>query len=104
MPKYCGCIGYAETVETSPGVWQEQITERKYIGDVIKNSRRLTSAGVNSDVTISNTISIVADAYAYEHINSMRYVVWMNSKWKASVVEVARPRLNITLGEMYNEA
>ena len=30
MAKYYGKIGYAETVETAPGVWKEQITERNY--------------------------------------------------------------------------
>ena len=30
MAKYYGVIGYVETVETSPGVWEEQITERNY--------------------------------------------------------------------------
>ena len=35
MAKFYGVIGYAETLETSPGVWTEQITERNYYGDLI---------------------------------------------------------------------
>ena len=30
MAKFYGPIGYAVTVETRPGVWEEQITERSY--------------------------------------------------------------------------
>ena len=32
MARYYGRIGYAETVETIPGVWEEVITERNYYG------------------------------------------------------------------------
>ena len=28
MAKFYGVIGYAETVETKPGVWKEEITEK----------------------------------------------------------------------------
>ena len=41
MAKWFGTIGFADTVEIRPGVWEEQITEAKYYGDVIKNSRSL---------------------------------------------------------------
>ena len=30
MAKYYGVIGYAETVETAPGLYEEQLTERNY--------------------------------------------------------------------------
>ena len=39
MAKFHGLIGYAETVETVPGVWKEQITEREYDGDFIRNTQ-----------------------------------------------------------------
>lgn len=103
MSKYCGKIGYVETYESAPGVWSERVTERTYYGDVIENSRRLENTGVNSDILINNTISIVADAYAYENISNMRYVTWMGTKWLASSVKVSRPRLIITLGGIYHE-
>ena len=104
MAKYCGNVGYAETVETSPGVFKETITVRKYYGDVIRNTRRLESGDhVNDNVNVNNTISIVADAYANLHFFAIRYVEWMGSKWKVSSVEVQRPRLILTIGGIYNE-
>ena len=64
MAKFYGPIGYAETVETKPGVWKEQIVERNYTGDIVRNNRRLQSSDqVNDDINISNSISIVADPY-----------------------------------------
>ena len=35
MSKWYGVIGYAESVEVEPGVWDEQIIERPYYGDLI---------------------------------------------------------------------
>ena len=103
MAKFYGTIGYAKTVETMPGVWTEQITERDYYGDVIKNSRRLQSSDkVNDDISISNQISIVADPYAINNFHSMRYAEFMGAKWKISDVEVQYPRLLLTLGGLYN--
>lgn len=103
MGKFYGSIGYAETVETSPGVWVEQITERKYYGDVNRDSRRLQSANqLNDNINVSSEISIVADPYAYNHFHSMRYVEFMGAKWKISTVEPKPPRLILTLGGLHN--
>lgn len=103
MAKFYGAIGYAKTMETMPGVWTEQITERDYYGDVIRNSRRLQSSDkVNDDINISNQISIVADPYAINNFHSMRYAEFMGAKWKISDVEVQYPRLLLTLGGLYN--
>lgn len=103
MAKFYGKIGYASTVETKPGVYEEQIVERSYYGDLIRNTRRLQSADqVNDDINISNEISIVADPYATNNFHTMRYAVFMGTKWKISNVEVLYPRLILTLGGVYN--
>lgn len=105
MAKWFGEIGYAaETVETRPGVWEEQITEHSYYGDVIQNSRRLqSSTELNDNINVSNRISIVSDPFINEHFYSMRYVTFMGVKWKVSNVEVQYPRLVLTLGGIYND-
>ena len=103
MAKWFGKIGYAETVETAPGVWKEQITVRDYYGDLTRNTRRLQSADkVNDDLNISNELSIVSDPYAIKNFHSMRYAEFMGTKWKITNVEVQYPRLMLTLGEVYN--
>lgn len=103
MAKFYGKIGYTNTVETKPGVYEEQIVERSYYGDLIRNTRRLQSADqVNDDINISNEISIVADPYATNNFHTMRYAVFMGTKWKISNVEVSYPRLILTLGGVYN--
>lgn len=103
MGKWYGEIGYEETVQTTPGVWKEQITKRNYYGDVIRNTRRLQSANqLNDNVNVSNEISIVADPFAYQNFHSMRYVEFMGTKWKITNVEVQYPRLILELGGVYN--
>ena len=103
MAKFFGKIGYAETIETTPGVWEEKITEREYFGDLIRNTRSLQSGEqLNDDINISNEISIVADPFAYENFHSMRYVEFMNAKWKISSIEVQYPRLILSVGGLYN--
>lgn len=102
--KWFGKIGFAETVETSPGVWEEQITPREYSGDLIRNTRRLqTTDKVNNDINISNDISIIADPFAYHNFHTIRYAEFMGTKWTVSNVEVQYPRLILTLGGGYNE-
>jgi hypothetical protein len=104
MAKFYGVVGYAETVETAPGVWTEQITERPYFGDVVRNLRRLqTPSTLNDDVNISNEISIVTDPYANQNFHAIRYVEYMGTKWKVPSVEVQYPRLILTLGGVYHE-
>lgn len=103
MAKFYGPIGYSETVETIPGVWKEQITEKMYYGELIRNTRRLQTADkLNDDVNIANEISIVADIFANENIFSMRYVGFMGAKWKITNVEVMYPKLILTIGGLYN--
>ena len=104
MAKYFGIIGFAEMKETKPGVYVEEITERQYYGDLIRNTRRLqTVSTLNDDINISNEISIVSDPYANENFHSIRYATFMGKKWKVSSVDVNYPRLNLTLGGLYNE-
>ena len=104
MSKFYGAIGFAETVETDPGVWEEKIVEHLYSGDLIRNTRRLQSSSntVNDNIEVSNEISIVADPYAEQNFYAIRYAVFMGVKWKINNVEVNYPRLILTMGGLYN--
>lgn len=104
MARWCGNVGYVETVETVPGVWDEVVTERLYYGDEYRNTRSIqnSKSGTNSDVNISNQISFVADPYANEHIYAIRYAEFQGAKWRVTNVDVQRPRLILSLGGLYN--
>lgn len=103
MAKFRGKVGYAVTAETAPGVFTEQITERTYSGDVLRNvSKTQSGENLNDNLTVDNKLSIVADPFAYANFYAMRYVRWMGALWKVSSVEVQRPRLILTIGGVYN--
>lgn len=104
MAKFYGAIGFAETVETDPGIWEEKIVEHSYSGDVIRNIRNLQTPteSVNDNINVSNEISIVADPYANQNMYAMRYIVFQGVKWKILSVNVNYPRLILTIGGLYN--
>jgi hypothetical protein len=103
MARFHGVVGYGESVEIAAGVWEDVITERLYTGDILRNTRKLQEGqSVNDELTVQNSISIVADPYANEHFFAIRYVKWAGSLWKVSDVEVQRPRLLLRLGGVYN--
>jgi hypothetical protein len=103
MAKFVGSIGFAVSNETEPGVWVDSITEVKYVGDVTRTTQRWNSAEkVNADLTISDTISIVADGFTLSNVHSMKYVRWRGSTWKINTIQVNRPRLILEIGGLYS--
>lgn len=103
MAKFYGAIGFGETRETTPGVWTDEIVERKYSGDVIRNIKRIDgNQKVNDDINVNNEISIVSDPYANKNFHQIRYVEYMGTKWKVSSVTVEFPRLVLSIGGVWN--
>lgn len=106
MTRFCGPVGYGETVESPPGsgVYKDVVTERKYFGDVIRNSSRNQETGekLNREITVENSISVLADAVLNKNFLSIRYVGWMGVLWTVDSVNVEAPRLILRLGEVYN--
>lgn len=105
MARYHGVVGYGQDVEDPPdsGVWKTMITERSYTGDVIRNLKQSNEGeGLNDDISVSNSISIVADDYAIQHLSMIKYVDWQGVSWTVTSVEVRAPRLILNIGSVYN--
>jgi hypothetical protein len=110
MARFHGVVGYGESVESpaDSGIWVDQITEVSYFGDVVRNSRKLETESnvgatkLNSDISVGNSISIVADQYAIEHFFLIKYVQWAGTLWTVTNVDVQSPRLLLRLGSVYN--
>ena len=103
MAKFYGAIGFAKTEETKPGVWEDVIVERSYSGDMPNTSFSFQSSDkVNDNLDVRNEISIVADIFAYQNFHSIRYVVFMGTKWKISSIKPEYPRMKLTVGGLYN--
>ena len=104
MSKCSGMIGYTLAVETQPGVWTESITEKKYYGDIIKDNRKIVdSSEINGSVIVDNRISVVSNSFMLDNMEFMRYITFMNSKWKIRSLDINPPRIIISMGGLYNE-
>lgn len=101
--RYYGKIGYFDTVETKPGLFEQKLIFRTYKGDVLRNTKRNQLSNVNDDITISNSISIVADPYARDHFFQIKCVEWQGTLWEVTSVDVQFPRLILELGGVYHE-
>lgn len=105
MARYYGVVGYgiAKEVPDGSGVWVDEIFTQHYRGDVEKQIRRMDSSEkLNMDIKVNNSISILADAFAWENFMYIKYVGWSGELWTVSSVEVRRPRLILHLGSVYN--
>jgi hypothetical protein len=118
MAKFYGKIGYVtdnkETIipadeekgteEVKTGIWVDEITERDYYGDIIREAKQWGTSPdkANDDLSLNNRVSIIADDFANTNFSAMRYITWDGVYWKISSVELQRPRLILTLGGVYN--
>lgn len=99
MARYAGYVGYVKTVETDPGVFEPKEIRKFLRGDILNTSARAnTESKVNSDITLTQRISVVADSFAFENFMYIRYVEYSGVKWEVSSVEVMRPRLVLNIG------
>lgn len=105
MARFYGEVGYGESVEnpSNSGVWVDQITEISYFGDVITNMKNNDHGEkVNTDISVANSISILADPHAIENFLNIKYVRWEGVLWTVTSVEVRNPRLILNFGSIYN--
>lgn len=103
MARFYGKVGYGYDVDKGHGVYETQIVEKTYFGDVVRDYRRSQQSDkVNNDLTTATSISIVSDSYANEHFFAIRYVEWAGILWEVTGVDQESPRLILQLGGKYN--
>lgn len=104
MAKFYGKIGYGVTIDKGDGIFETEIVEREYYGDLLKNYKTTQNQDINQDINISNSLSIIADPYAYENFHNIVYVTFMGTKWCVTNVNVEEyPRITLNLGGVYND-
>lgn len=103
MVRYHGIIGYGQTAEVRPGVWEDVITERKLFGDVLRPSRSFdTGDKVLPDSRLGNRISVLVDDEITANIDAIRFIEYRGNFWAVSRIEEERPRLILSMGEVYS--
>jgi hypothetical protein len=103
MSKYSGMIGFVRNYEKEPGIWEDEVTEKKYTGDILKNNQRFSvGSTITGDVKITNVFSIMGNKYAFDHVSDIRYLEWRGNRWVVESIELNYPRLEMTIGGIYN--
>lgn len=101
--KYSGKIGFASKVETSPGVWEDEITERDYIGDVLQRTERLdTGSTIIPSYRTTTSYSVLSDGVLKERYSDVRYISDQGTRWKVDSIIRKFPRIEMFVSEEYN--
>lgn len=102
MSRFSGKLGFVMTRETEEGVWLENVVELKAKGTIrslyVRNDN---SSSVNTNLRLTNEISILMDTKIVVYLETLKYVVWKGSKWEVQSIGVNYPRLTINLGGLY---
>lgn len=103
MSKWSGDLGFVIPYETKPDVWDDVPVVKQYLGDVFRSGRRFQQTDNPSDkIVVTNEISVVANNFLKQNYIYLKYCTYMGIKWKVSSVDVALPRIKLTLGDVYN--
>lgn len=103
--KYSGRIGFKITAprDQDSDIYEPTITWVKYKGDCPRVMTKWTdsSEGINSNVDISQTISIVADPFLMNNYLSIFAIEFMGHFWEVKNIQVKYPRLEMSIGGVY---
>lgn len=105
MARFAGTIGYAISEEDPDalGNWVNVVQEFQFTGILLKDTKNTNSGETfNTDITLANSISIIADPYAIENFSLIKYVTLDGVRWSVTSVEIRPPRLFIQIGKVYD--
>lgn len=102
MSRFSGKLGFVMTRETEEGVWLEDKIEIPAKGTIrslyVRNDN---NSSVNSNLRLTNEVSILLDTKIQTYLTTLKYVIWKGSKWEVQSIGVNYPRLTINLGGLY---
>lgn len=102
MSRFSGKLGFVITRETEEGVWLEDKIEIPVKGTIrslyVRNDN---NSSVNSNLRLTNEISILLNSKIQTYLETLKYVIWKGSKWEVQSIGVNYPRLTINLGGLY---
>ena len=103
MSRFWGTIGLNRGfVETAPGVHKSTIEELEVDGEMRNLGARTPAAGQREGVKARHVLSIVTPDDGEIDFTEVVYIVWHGRKWAAVAIEYKRPRVELTLGGLYN--
>jgi len=103
MSKFRGSIGIDRgSEETSPGIFEPTIEEVEVTGEIRNQSARWQSHEQRDSVTAKHVLSIVTPESSIVDYTEVVYINWQSRKWSVVAIQYMRPRIELTLGGLYN--
>lgn len=103
MSRFWGIIGLNRGfVETAPGVHTSNIEELEVDGEMRNLGARMPNAGQRDGVKARHVLSIVTPEDSVVDFTEVVYIIWQTRKWAVVAIEYKRPRIELTLGGLYN--
>lgn len=103
MSRYRGSIGINRgSVEGAPGVYSVVVDEIEVSGEIRNIGARWQNAGMRDSLAARHVLSIVTPEYSDIDFTEVVYIVWKGKKWSVISIEYKRPRIELTLGGLYN--
>lgn len=100
--KWCGYIGFVSTQETDPGIYKDVGIEKRYKGYITRFNRQIKpDSVVNDSPLLDIQIRVYINPYLNDNIYNIKYITYMNKKWKITNVEVQYPQIIFSLGGLY---
>jgi len=104
MAKAVLVLGFVKTIETAPDVWTPQVIEKPYVADILEERKQWTPGeSTNDTVDLQNRFSIVLDDYLLVNQSQLKYIFYAGVKWKVRTLNPKRPRIDVSVGGVYNE-
>jgi hypothetical protein len=103
MTKFWGTIGINHgAVEGDPGIFTPTIEEVEVAGNMRLESARWQNHELGDSVTAKHVLSIVTPEDSKIDFAEAVYIHWQNQKWSVVAIKYMRPRVELTLGGLYN--
>ena len=101
--RYSGKFGFVVPTETAPGVIEDLVTEREYVGDVIQRTEAFMVANsVLPEYRATTSVSVLSDGILKKQYKNLRFIEYMDELWTISSIVFNWPRITIYIGELYN--
>lgn len=103
--RYSGVLGVrGPAVEDSPGIFVRPITEYTVSGEIFTSPARWSQGETQQDsLTASQVISCIVDTSKVNVFLDVAYATWQGKKWLVKSVTHQPPRMEFTLGGVFNE-
>lgn len=101
--RYSGKLGIAEQTEVSPGVWEETITERDFLGTVTQRSETVDlDDSILPRYRTTTTVSGLARGVGVIDNSNLRYLTYGGIRWTIVSDTTKYPKLIMYLREEYH--